>query len=87
MVNGAWSDVGLNNGTIGRHERARERRGRIQAAREPMTGTQASCLRMLADEVDEPSAFAENLSEREASRRIDALAERLRLSHLPPHTD
>jgi hypothetical protein len=42
---------------------------------------------MLADEVDEPAAFAADLSKREASRRIDALAERLRLSHLPPHTD
>jgi hypothetical protein len=42
---------------------------------------------MLAEEVREPSAFAENLSRREASRRIDALAEKVRLSHLPPHTD
>lgn len=52
-----------------------------------MTGAQASCLKMLADEVDEPAAFAADLSQREASRRIDALAEQLRLSHLPPHTD
>lgn len=52
-----------------------------------MTGAQASCLKMLADEVDEPAAFAADLSQREASRRIDALTEQLRLSHLPPHTD
>jgi hypothetical protein len=52
-----------------------------------MTGAQASHLRMLAQKVREPAAFAEDLSEGEASRRIDALAERVRLSHLPPHTD
>ncbi|HET9935206.1 MAG TPA: DUF3072 domain-containing protein [Methyloceanibacter sp.] len=52
-----------------------------------MTGAQASHLKTLAEEVREPSAFAENLSKREASRRIDALAEKVRLSHLPPHTD
>ena len=52
-----------------------------------MTGAQASYLRMLADEVKEPAAFDRGLSKREASRRIDALAERLRLGELPPHTD
>ncbi len=52
-----------------------------------MTGAQASYLKMLADEVHEASAFAQDLSKREASRRIDALAERLRLCDLPPHTD
>jgi Protein of unknown function (DUF3072) len=60
---------------------------RNQASREPMTGAQASHLKTLAEEVREPSAFSENLSRREASRRINALAERVRLSHLPPHTD
>lgn len=54
---------------------------------EPMTGAQASYLKMLADEVKEPAAFREGLSKREASRRIDALMERLRLGALPPHTD
>ena len=57
------------------------------SAREPMTGAQASYLRMLADEVKEPAAFEQGLSKREASRRIDALTERLRLGELPPHTD
>ncbi|MGH6832875.1 MAG: DUF3072 domain-containing protein [Methyloceanibacter sp.] len=61
--------------------------GTNPAAREPMTGAQASYLRMLADEVKEPAAFDRGLSKREASRRIDALAERLRLGELPPHTD
>lgn len=54
---------------------------------EMMTGAQASHLKMLAEEVREPSAFAEDLSKREASRRIVVLAERARLSRLPPHTD
>jgi Protein of unknown function (DUF3072) len=57
------------------------------AGREPMTGAQASYLRMLAEEVQEPRAFQQGLSKREASRRIDALMERLRLGDLPPHTD
>jgi hypothetical protein len=57
------------------------------AGREAMTGAQASYLKMLAEEVREPSAFEQGLSKREASRRIDALMERLRLGELPPHTD
>jgi DUF3072 family protein len=61
--------------------------GSIPSAREPMTGAQASYLKMLADEVQEPAAFQQGLSQREASRRIDALMERLRLGELPPHTD
>lgn len=69
------------------NENLRESEERSQGSREPMTGAQASHLKTLAEEVREPSAFAENLSKREASRRIDALAEKVRLSHLPPHTD
>lgn len=74
---------------IGRNQNIRETQesDRSRAAREPMTGAQASYLKMLADEVHEASAFAQDLSKREASRRIDALAERLRLCDLPPHTD
>ena len=52
-----------------------------------MTGAQASYLKMLANEVREPAAFQQDLSKREASRRIEALMERLRLGELPPHTD
>jgi Protein of unknown function (DUF3072) len=59
----------------------------VQAPREKMTGAQARSLKMLAEEVRDPSAFAEDLSRLEASRRIGLLAERVRLSHLPPHTD
>jgi hypothetical protein len=55
--------------------------------REPMTGAQANYLKTLAEEVREPGAFDVGLSRREASRRIDALIERLRLGSLPPHTD
>ena len=61
--------------------------GTSNPQREPMTGAQASYLRLLADEVKEPAAFQQGLSKREASRRIDALMERLRLGDLPPHTD
>ena len=70
-----------------RNESAQKSEGQVQLSREPMTGAQASHLKMLAEEAREPSAFAENLSRREASRRIEALAERVRLTHLPPHTD
>jgi hypothetical protein len=52
-----------------------------------MTGAQASYLKMLAEDVREPSVFQQGLSKREASRRIDALMERLRIGDLPPHTD
>jgi hypothetical protein len=61
--------------------------GSSNPLREPMTGAQASYLKMLADEVKEPAAFQQGLTKREASRRIDALMERLRLGELPPHTD
>jgi hypothetical protein len=54
---------------------------------EPMTGDQASHLKRLSEEVQEPRAFHHRLSRQEASRRIDALIERLRIGELPPHTD
>lgn len=56
-------------------------------AREPMTGAQATSLRLLAEEMKEPQAFDAGLSKSEASRRIYRLQERLRLGQLPPHTD
>jgi hypothetical protein len=61
--------------------------GTSNASGEPMTGVQASYLKILSEEVNEPAAFQQGLSKREASRRIDALIERLRLDELPPHTD
>jgi Protein of unknown function (DUF3072) len=71
-----------------RHNKSvRRSQEQSQGSHEPMTGAQASHLKTLAEEVREPSAFAENLSKHEASPRIDALAEKVRLSHLPPHTD
>ena len=54
---------------------------------EPMTGAQASKLKSLAEEVQEPGAYQQGLSKREASRRIEALMEKQRLDDLPPHTD
>lgn len=57
------------------------------SAYEPMTGDQASYLKKLSEEVQEPRAFHHRLSRQEASRRIDALIDRLRLGDLPPHTD
>jgi hypothetical protein len=57
------------------------------SGRETMTGAQASDLKMLAEEVQEPAAFEQGLSKREATRRIEALMEKLRLGELPPHTD
>jgi hypothetical protein len=41
----------------------------------------------LCEEVRDPAAFQAGLSKSEASRRIDALKEKLRLRALPPHTD
>jgi Protein of unknown function (DUF3072) len=54
---------------------------------EPMTGAQASYLKTLAEEVREPKAFQQGLTQREASRRINVLMEKLRIGELPPHTD
>ena len=44
---------------------------------EPMTGAQASYLKTLTEEADQPDAFADDLSKAEASKRIDALKETL----------
>jgi hypothetical protein len=55
--------------------------------REPMTGAQAAYLQTLANEACEPGAFRQGLTRRQASKRIEALMERLRLGDLPPHTD
>ncbi|MFC7399969.1 DUF3072 domain-containing protein [Chelatococcus sp. GCM10030263] len=44
---------------------------------EPMTGAQASYLKTLSEEAKEAEAFAEDLSKAEASKRIDALREKL----------
>lgn len=54
---------------------------------EPMTGAQAAYLQTLANEAREPGAFKQGLTRRQASKRIEALMERLRLGELPPHTD
>lgn len=44
---------------------------------DPMTGAQASYLKTLSEEVDDPAAFDAGLSKAEASRRIDDLKGRL----------
>ncbi|MFN7103949.1 MAG: DUF3072 domain-containing protein [Pseudorhizobium sp.] len=46
---------------------------------EPMTGAQGSYLKTLSEQAHEPDAFAEDLSKAEASKRIDALKEKLKL--------
>ena len=40
---------------------------------DPITGAQASYLKTLSEEVDDPERFATDLSKAEASKRIDAL--------------
>ena len=61
--------------------------GSSSAEVEPMTVTQASHLKTLAEEVGEPGAYRQGLSKAEASRRINVLLEKLRIGELPPHTD
>jgi hypothetical protein len=46
---------------------------------DPMTGAQASYLKTLSEQAHDPDAFAEDLSKAEASKRIDALREKLKL--------
>lgn len=44
---------------------------------EPMTGAQASYLKTLSEEADQPDVFEQGLSKAEASKRIDALRRKL----------
>ena len=44
---------------------------------DPMTGAQASYLKTLSEEVQQPEAFEQGLSKAEASKRIDDLKGRL----------
>lgn len=47
---------------------------------EPMTGSQASYLKTLSEQAHDPDAFADALTKAEASKRIDALREKVGLS-------
>ena len=53
---------------------------------EPMSDAQASYLRTLSQQADEPDAFSEYLSAAEASKRIDILKAKLKFFDGPPHT-
>ncbi len=46
---------------------------------DPMTGAQASYLKTLSEQADDPDAYDETVNKAEASRRIDALKDRLGL--------
>ena len=46
---------------------------------DPMTGAQASYLKTLSEQANEPDAFDESISKAEASKRIDALKAKLGL--------
>lgn len=54
---------------------------------EPMTAMQASCLKTMSENANEPQAFDASLSKREAAKRIDELKDKLGLLDPPPHTD
>jgi hypothetical protein len=45
---------------------------------EPMTGAQASYLKTLSEEADDPNAYQQNLTKAEASKRIDALKSKIK---------
>jgi len=47
---------------------------------DPMTPSQASYLKTLSEQAQDPTAFEEKLTKAEASKRIDALKARLGLS-------
>ncbi|MGQ4273289.1 DUF3072 domain-containing protein [Terrihabitans sp. B22-R8] len=44
---------------------------------EPMTGAQASYLKTLSEEAGEPDTFSDDLTKADASKRIDALKQKL----------
>ncbi|GLS80227.1 DUF3072 domain-containing protein [Paracoccus marinus] len=46
---------------------------------DPMTGAQASYLKTLSEQADDPDAYDETVNKAEASRRIDALKDKLGL--------
>ncbi|MFC3166703.1 DUF3072 domain-containing protein [Paracoccus fontiphilus] len=46
---------------------------------DPMTGAQASYLKTLSEQANEPDTFDESISKAEASKRIDALKAKLGL--------
>ena len=46
---------------------------------DPMTGAQASYLKTLSEQAHDAGAFEEGLTKAEASKRIDALREKLKL--------
>ncbi len=50
---------------------------------EPMTGAQASYLKTLSEQAQEPDAFSEQLSKAEASKVIDRLREKIGLQRKP----
>ena len=43
---------------------------------DPMTGAQASYLKTLSEQTDDPGAFAPDLTKAEASKRIDGLKDK-----------
>ena len=45
---------------------------------DPMTGAQASYLKTLSEQAQDADAYAPNLTKAEASKRIDALKQRIR---------
>ena len=47
---------------------------------DPMTGAQASYLKTLSEQADDPDAFDETISKAEASKRIDALKAKVGLN-------
>ena len=47
---------------------------------DPMTGAQMSYLKTLTEQAHQPELFAEDLSKAEASKRIDALRDKLGLA-------
>ena len=47
---------------------------------EPMTGAQASYLKTLSEQAHDDEAFADHLTKAEASRRIDALRQKVGLA-------
>jgi hypothetical protein len=50
---------------------------------EPMTGAQASYLKTLSEQADDPDAFDTSLTKAQASKRIDALKARTSRTRKP----
>jgi hypothetical protein len=76
-VIGVKQEDRMTNPKISRHDNTQKAPEEWVSGDDPMTGAQASYLKTLSEQAQQPEAFEEGLSKAEASKRIDALKEKI----------